>query len=466
MGEEVLPTARALADALAWPRARPDAAYGDVLGLFVIAYPAWVGWIVVALAAALWAAAARGAYRSKTLDPAGVAIGIGAGLLLLVGGALLLDLVRRATGVGSGWIAYRPLLARFALFEAAMALVGLSLILLLAWAVARRWPDTRGASWIGQQITALAAVLALQIAAPTIAPIVAWPLCLAAAAAALTRGASLQSRWAWAGAAALMTLGLAWLAALFHALLQGLDLPEAPALVIWLAAMLLWPLAWPQTPQRLALAPGALVLVVGLAIVAVLRLTSPWSARHPRAVEPQYLVEAGSGRAWRISRLAPDRWTLAALSADGGAVGWRRFAGLAKPVLAAPAAPVPAAAPQIGLSREPDGDVSLALTPARDAESVSLELSVDAKVTRVRLDGRPVALLRQSGQTSRLTWFCDQPFRLSFTPSAPGALSLSYAQTLPGWPTAAKPLPPMPADDMAWDRARATVAIGAARLAW
>ena len=53
MGDEVLPTARALAFSPTLPGAAPDAAYADVFGLFVLAYPAWAGWIVLALAAGL-----------------------------------------------------------------------------------------------------------------------------------------------------------------------------------------------------------------------------------------------------------------------------------------------------------------------------------------------------------------------------------------------------------------------------
>lgn len=50
--------------------------------------------------------------------------------------------------------------------------------------------------------------------------------------------------------------------------------------------------------------------------------------------------------------------------------------------------------------------------------------------------------------------------------SAPGALALAYAEELPAWPASAKPLPPMPATDMAWDRAGTTAVVGDQSLSW
>ena len=45
-------------------------------------------------------------------------------------------------------------------------------------------------------------------------------------------------------------VSVGWLGNLFHQLLQGLDLAEAPTLAVWLAALSLWPLAWPADRER------------------------------------------------------------------------------------------------------------------------------------------------------------------------------------------------------------------------
>jgi hypothetical protein len=511
MGDQAAPTARALAFADRLPQPSADAAYGDLLGLTVLAYPAWAGWIVLALAAALTAAAALGARRAGALSAAGVFGGLGAGPLLLVAAALGLHLARRATGVGVGWIEYRPLLARFPVFEAGMALAGLAAVLLTAWAMARgrtrlaaaalaialglagsafggldavglglglatallaaavlSAPAERAGTWVGLLAGGLIGALGLQIAAPSIAPVLAWPTVMAGGAAALTLGGTSARRLAWAAAGGLIIVGLAWLGGLFHQLLQGLDVPEAPALVVWLAALSLWPLAWPSAPQEPAsLAPGAAVAVLALAVMGFLHLTSPWTVRHPRAVEPRYLVDAGTGQAWRVSMVAPDAWSLAVLGADGGKPAPRRFPTLAQPVMAAPARAVAAAPPAFSLQTAADGTRTLSVAPAPGADHLVIDLRADAAVTATRVDGRPVRLLAKPGQWSHLRWSgSDQSVTLSFRPAGPGTLEIAYAEGLPGWPAAARPLPPMPARDMGWNLAGDTVVVGARRLAW
>ena len=47
-----------------------------------------------------------------------------------------------------------------------------------------------------------------------------------------------------------------------------------------------------------------------------------------------------------------------------------------------------------------------------------------------------------------------------------GALDIRYAEYTPAWPAAAKPLPPMPADLMAWDMSGSEVATGTLRSTW
>jgi hypothetical protein len=165
-----------------------------------------------------------------------------------------------------------------------MALSGLAAVLLVAAGFARAGGRLAG-SWIGVLAVGAIVALGLQIGAPTIAYVVAWPLLAAAACAALTAGATGGRPLAWAASLILIAATLAWLGGIFHSALQGLDLPELAALPVWLGAMAIWPLAWPQSPRwRESLAPGAAVLALGLAVMAVIHFTSPWSPRYPRAV--------------------------------------------------------------------------------------------------------------------------------------------------------------------------------------
>jgi hypothetical protein len=468
LGAEVLPTARTLAFSASLPPPAPDAAYGDFLGWFVIAYPPWAGWIVLAGAAGLVIVAATAARRAAGLTLPGVAAGFCAGALILTGSALALWLARLATGVAPGWLSYRPLLARFPAYEAGLALAGLAAILLVAAGVARLGLS-RASGWIGVLASAVLAGFALQVAAPAIAPIVVWPLILAGAAAALTGAGTTTRRWCWAPAIALIVVQLGWLGVLFHALLQALDIPESAALSAWLAALSLWPLVSPRAPVRAAgFASGVIVLAAGLAVMAALRLTSPWSPRYPRAVEPVYLVEADAGRAWRAALIPPDAWTRQVLGADGGTVAPHRFPATLAAIPAAPAKPVPIPpSPTFTLSHTPDGSVELTVTPAPGASHLGLYLRASSPVSGMTLDGHPLPLLAKPGGLSRIYW--DGPgggFSLRFRADGPGRLDLEYLESFPAWPASARPLPPLPAHAMAWDRAGSTMAVGRRRLSW
>ena len=170
--------------------------------------------------------------------------------------------------------------------------------------------------------------------------------------------------------------------------------------------------------------------------MAFLHLTSPWSARHPRAVEPLYLVEATSGRAWRIAGVAPDAWTKAVLKADGGAIGRRTFPTFDLPVAAAPARPVAAAPPAITLQRASDGTASLHVAPAAGADRFTLDLRADTPVAAVTLDGQPLAILPRPDRPARLVWFgSDAAFDLRFHPAGHGGSRPSpTAEQFPTWP--------------------------------
>lgn len=469
MGDQVLPTAEALAFSRTLPAARPDVAYADVFGLFVIAYPPHAGWYVLGAAAALVLVAAGLAARAKALNIAGVALGLVAGVAVLVGAALVLVLARWLTGIGSGWIEYRPLLARFPAFETGMASCGLGVALLIPQTLARRFPDARASAWVGLLLGGLIAAGAVQYFVPVIAPVVAWPLLLAAASAAVTSAGLGERQWTWIASILLAAVSLAWLGVFFHTLLQGLDLAAAPALVVWLAALSLWPLAWPEPPERAwSVAPGLLALALGLGVMAWLHLTSPWTPRHPRAVEPRYLVEADQQRAWRIAAIPPDGWTLAVLKADDqGDAASHRFPTLPQPVIAAPAKLVAAAPPTIAVQRGADGTITATIAPAPGVNRLSLDISADSPVADAAFDGQPMPLLRKPGAVSHIVWHgSDQPFTVSFHPSGPGILTLAYAQELPAWPSDARPLPPMPPADMAWDRAGVTMVTGVQRSSW
>jgi len=464
MGEEVLGTAKALAFAAALPVPASDKVYADLFGLFVIAYPPAAGWLVLIAAAVLigvgaWRARAAGAVAWRD-----VLRGVGATLVLLIGAALALALTRHLTGAGFGFTEQRPILARFPLFEVAMAASSLGVVLLAAAVLARGRARLAGV-WTGLLLTALIAAVALQIAVPTVAFVIAWPLTAVGLASALTGAGTARGAIAVLVGLAIAMLTLAWLDGLFHAILQGLDIPEAPDVVVWLAALVLWPLAWPGPFERWRYASGVVALIAGLATALVMQATSPWSARHPQAAEPLYVVNPQESRAWRADAVTPGPWSRAALTADGGAIGRLRLSGLPQPIAAAPSRAVPVTAPAITVTRGADGTVTLRAPWAADVLALRLDLLCDTLVTGAAVDGKPTPILSVPGRWTHLRWqAAPEGLTASFKPAGPGLLTMRWAQYLKGWPPAATPLPPMPADVMGWDLAGSTVVVGSRRM--
>ncbi|MFZ5668319.1 MAG: M20/M25/M40 family metallo-hydrolase, partial [Pseudomonadota bacterium] len=137
LGEQALAAAAAFAFAETLPGRAPDAVYSQTFGDHVLAYPAWGGWIVLALVLALLAAAAVRARRAQALSWPDIGRGVGAALFLLLAGALLLATARKLTGVGFGYMEQRALLAQWGLWETTLAALGAGLLVLVPTLLAR-----------------------------------------------------------------------------------------------------------------------------------------------------------------------------------------------------------------------------------------------------------------------------------------------------------------------------------------
>ncbi len=518
MGQQVLPTARALAFDPALPGKAPDMTYGTAAGDHLIAYPAQAGWMLLAGIAVLIAFAGLRARGHEPIGALDMLQGAGAGLLILVASALLLHLVRSATGFHFGWIGGRGLLARFATFELAMAFVAVAVIFQAAAGVAHgkglvvpalaaliaglaaslfggfdglalglgvaaavlsvilfRRPASLPGSWIGLMLLALAVAAVLQVVAPTVAMVVAWPLAAAAFCAALTGGgtshgplATLARLLAWLVSA----MALAWVLGLFHTLLQGLDRPELPAATTLLAALLVWPMVWPHEPEHQSHSTaGNLFILLGLGTAVWLHAISPWSARHPNIAMPLYVIDNDSGGDFRVSPYLPDAWVKGVLETDGGAVGRRAFPGFldnqkADLPWAATARKVTAPAFALTYAKAADGTVTLHATGQAEG-MLGLKLRPDTPVSDVRINGEPMPVLAKPGEWTQLVWqAAPEGVTVSFKPAGPGALDVRYVQTTPHWPVEAVALPPMPDKLMPWNLAGSTVVTGTRKVSW
>jgi hypothetical protein len=459
MGDEVLGTARALAFAPALPAPAPDKVYADLFGLTVIDYPTWGGWVVLAGAGGLILVGAWRAGRAGELRAADLAKGVASTVLVLAMAAAALMATRHLTGAGFGFMAQRPLLARFALFEAAMVASAIGALLLSAGMAAGGRARLAGV-WCGLLLAALVLGVVVQATAPTIAFLIAWPLIAAGLVSALT-GAGAGGGPTWIPCALVIVAITAWLGVFAHLLLQGLDLPAAPAAIVWLAALSLWPLAWPIARGALRFVPGVLLLLVGIGLALVLRLTSPWTPRHPDAAEPLYVVAPQNGRAWRAEQLTPGAWSMAWLTAGAARPAPLLVPGLTRPVTAVPAPVIAAPGPVIKIERTAGGVVTLRAAPSATALSLRLDLDCDTVLTDAQVDGEP-STLAAPGRWTHFRWeAAPEGFAVSFKPVGPGRLSLRWAQYLPGWPSGSRPIPKMPPAVMAWDLAGSTVVVGA-----
>ena len=495
------------------PGKAPDAVYSQTFGDHILAYPAWAGWLLwLATAAAVGFALRRVRATGEAWPWRGMARGAGAAVLLLTGAALALQVARRVTGVGFGFLEQRPLLAQWALWETTLAVIAVGMLLLVPALLGRgerRWPLVLSAlvggllcqlfggwdlvggmlavvtaglagavfgkpvkieqAWGGVLLVGLVLSLALQALQPSVAVIVAWPLALAAVGA-LATDLGRDARMARIIPLALLAAASGgWLAVYFHGVAQGLDLPAILGLFVLLAALVFWPLA--ARDGRRALWPALAMLAIGIILTGVVRFREPWTARHPMVTSVFHVSDTATGKAWRVSTPPElDPWSRGVLTAEGGAIVEQEFLPfLRREVRAAPAKGA-APPPPLTVARAPDGSVVV------EGDAGGRLLMIDMQsglVDSVTVNGRSVQLEAPatpvSGATlpnkvwTRLRWQGDPgPIRVVIT--ARGPAEVRYAVVSEGWPAGSPPLPPRPKTMMPFDTSDSTVVIGAISL--
>lgn len=273
MGRQVLDLTRALVDAPLLPGHAPDRVFFDAFGLVFIGYPGWLGWLILALGVAGYAAAAwRRATPGETLAGAGMmlALLIGAGLALY-----LVNVVSEVAGPGN----YYDRLAAIPRLEWQALLVCLAVV-----AALRRWLPSR----IGTVAGAAAPLLLLGALTQAMAPTAAYPLLvppmLGGLALAIERFAGRA-----AGVVALVVaamLGVGYMLGFGVFLLEavGPGMPMVAAIPLAISTVLLLPLA-PDVTRRHAMAAAGVLLVLAIGIALWVRLDplAPSVAVYSRA---------------------------------------------------------------------------------------------------------------------------------------------------------------------------------------
>jgi len=513
LGAQALATTSAAAYGATLPEEGPDRVYANTLAGKVVTYPPAVGWGIIGAAAALLA---LGVLRARRLQPPfkamDAAFGALAGLYIFATAAVVLRFARRASGAGFGFLEQRELLAQAARFETVLLLLGLGVALLGAAACARgrmRLGPTllaagaglgcqafggfdpvglalgavgaaiallafgratyRSGAWAGLLATGLIVAVGVQSAAPTTAFLIAWPLLIASAGAALSalgerRPLSARILLILAGG-----VGLGWLAGYGHAIYVNLDMPELLAPIVWLSAFLLWPFAHPAIGGAGRITSG-LLIGAGLALLVLVRLEPPWSERYPQATLVYYLLDQDQNRAFVIDAApGPSAWTRRMLRGYGEIIEVGAEPVFSRPVRGAPAEVAQRPAPRIDVATGEDRVlITAAPAGATGDETLILEMRSDQPLADVRINGAPTQLLGEPRQWSRLSWRADdQPVGLSFRPASPsGQLEVRYAVVSPGWPAGARPLPSRPPQVMAFDSSDSTIVRGSRTLSW
>ena len=509
LGQEVLGAASVAAFAPALPGKSPQAVYAATFEGVILAYPGWVGWIVLVLSAGLLVIGIRAGRRLAPYPWTDLARGAAGLLFATLGAAACLQFARHLTGAGFGFLEQRELLARVAVWEWAAALTGLGFLLMGPAALARGRrmvafvplvaglacsafgqfdpiglgagvgaaifglialgrPVSRPGAWAGALLLGMVLAVAVQALAPPAAQVLAWPLALASLAAALTACAARPSNASLIVVALIATVGFAWIGGFWHGSFQSLDLMPLLGLPLLVAGLVIWPLAQPANGARLARWVGPLLLVLGFAVAGWLRFTDPYDVRHPQATYVVYHIDQDAGRAWRTS-LTPDlpAWSHRVLTADGGAVAKHAVWVWRQPVDAAPAKMVDEPAPAITLTRQADGRLVLQAVPSAPAQALLLQITPTVGLSVVSVGGVPTNLNLKPGQRAKIYWQAGAGgVGLLLRPAGPGRVTVNYASRIDRWPEAVTPLPARPARVAPFDETDTTLLTGSRRFAW
>lgn len=460
MGDQALDLTRALLAVETLPQNRPNAVFSDVFGQFVLVYPAWMGWVIIAVSGLmLLGVALRSSPRGETLRVAG--IGLLGGLIIAGVCAGLGQGLFALTGSSTDFILNRPLLGRLGLFEIAMIAACLGGVLLASHLMLRSRPGLYrphegpalgllGFGWI--------IALALQIWAPEAALIAAWPTLVGAAGLLSARR---LGGWSWPVAMSLGVVGAAWMFVNIHAIFLGVGatLPAAPAALSALAALPLAVLLADAARTKAALTLGLALILVAAGLGVWLRVAPQATAARPAPTLMLYVDDPSAGTA-RLAAPADmaDRWTRGVLSAGGAQVARGPIPGLGTMEWATvPARAVPASPPQLAVTALPNGQFEVRASDPL-ARELRLEIQADGPMADILLAGTPV-MAPTTGAPLRVRW-ADPSQGLVLTLTAPPSTVMRWASFHDGWPDDAEALPTRGPDFVPFGPSDSLVVVG------
>ena len=444
LGDFALTTTRALAMAQDLPARGGESTYFDILGQFVVHYPAMLGWGLMLLGLI-------GLWRMRAVTVAGgwrYGLGGFAWIVAImdVAGAACHMLGKLLYGEGS--IAEREQLAETgAAFWMYLALcLG---IMLLA--------RPRMASWIGALWLLLLAGLATQIFLPAANWEFAWPLLGAVIIGWAVNRYGRDSRaalWMTIGIGGLIFAMSFQLISLFHVSVGTIE-PGVIALVVPFLIVTLGPILLPWTEASTGRYVGAgLVLCAGMGALW-LGQTDGFSARQPRPGDLFHLTNADNGKTyWATTSTRAELPPGKASEVDVS--NWRALW-----AVPAPAADVPR--PAFAFTQAGARGM-LHITTANVQRRFSMAFRPSAALGDVRLNGKPVRLAPQ--QWTKLSFGADVPvdLTLEFDATIPGTMEYDYRTAVDGLPPSAPQPTALPTNWTLYSGSR--MVTGSARLAW
>jgi hypothetical protein len=357
-GENLLASARALAEADLGATTRADATHFDLLGFFYVWWPqSWTLWIaIVSLLALLWGIrpgrlqnSEAEQERQRGLQPVSYGVLAAFTILLLAaaGGAALAWLARIRSG-GILWPAWpQPAVASMWLIGIAAAIGGAALY-------RRRTTPLEMLYGIAITWHAIAIVLAITIPGASylfLVPALAVSIC------ALSRGGEVITGAVATTVASVLLFPLALL--LYEAL--GSPMMAVVAVIVALLAMLAAPLI---AQPRLALVAAGL----GLAAAAVAAILPAYSAERPRFASLSWIDDEAADTPRWVTPIASDEMKAVAefTPADRALTPWSRAS-----LLTAPAPPEPFERVRLSSERS-EGRMRIRVQSLRGADRVVL----------------------------------------------------------------------------------------------
>ncbi len=396
-----------------------NAVYFDVLGLFLIRYPAAWAVVFAVFAALLFGGVIVLGLRRGLLTLRGILAGSLASLLALVlvpaVVAAVLPVLRflaggRPADISEGDVYYSGIYA-LGLLAAILALT------VTIYGFAGRRVGGRNLA-VGALVPWLVFCLLSLPLAPGASFVFTWPLIFALlglGASFLLAGGRHGSRASYLRATLLMISGvaaIALLAPLVYLLHLDLSVGYAAltALPIVLAAGLLvgpLALAGSRDARVPALAPVGLALAAAALFLAG-SLLSGFDAEHPRPDDILYALDADTGEAaWATYKEGTDAYTSRFIGSDAGEDSLEDFLPLGGPALVDEAPPLPLVAPAVEVLDDTTGNnvrtLRLRVSSPRGAEELLLWLEsddpgdTDTPVLSAVVDGEPVEKAEEPG---------------------------------------------------------------------